>query len=143
MNRGRRGGRRGGNGGGSGGGSEVSDWDDRRGPVEVEQNELGLFDAHARTNRTHEFVVMHADAPHHAASTATLQRQQVAYELARLQVPQLNRAVVRRRYDELVVERETRHGAHVLVATTQRVHALACLERPDFHLIKFISLILI
>ena len=131
MNRRRRRGRRGGgcgNGGnGSSDGSKVSDWDDGRGPVEVEQNELGLFDAHARANRTHELVVMHADAPHDTASTATLQRQQVAYELARLQVPQLDRAVVRRRDDELVVERETRDGAHVLVATAQRVHALACL----------------
>lgn len=88
--------------------------------VEVQHQQLGLLGAVAAAHGTHQLGVGRADAPHHAAAAAALQRHQVADELARLQVPQLHRAVVRAGDDKVLVELQAGHGALVLVGTCGR-----------------------
>lgn len=85
--------------------------------VKVEHQQLGLLCAVAAAHRAHQLGVGGPDAPHHAPAASALQRHQVADELARLQVPQFDRAVVRAGDDEVLVELEARHGALVLVGT--------------------------
>lgn len=85
--------------------------------VKVQHQQLGLLGAVAAAHGAHQLGVGRADAPHHAAAAAALQRHQVADELARLQVPQLHRAVVRAGDDKVLVELQAGHGALVLVGT--------------------------
>jgi len=47
-----------------------------------------LLDADAAAHGAHELVLVHADAPDDAAAAAAVQAEQVADELARLQVPE-------------------------------------------------------
>ncbi|RMZ97303.1 hypothetical protein BpHYR1_023850, partial [Brachionus plicatilis] len=82
-------------------------------------------------DRAHQLIFVQADAPHDAAAAAAVQRQQIANKLARLQVPELDSAVVGRRHHELVTEGETRDRAHVLIAPSERVQTLTGGQRPD------------
>lgn len=83
--------------------------------VKVQHQQLGLLRAVAAAHRTHQLGVGGPDAPHHPPAAAALQRHQVPDELARLQVPQFDRAVVRTGDHKVLVELEARHGALVLV----------------------------
>lgn len=83
--------------------------------VKVQHQQLGLLCAVAAAHRAHQLGVGGPDAPHHAAAAPALQRHQVPDELARLQVPQLDGAVVRTGDDEVLVELEAGDGALVLV----------------------------
>lgn len=85
--------------------------------VKVQHQQLGLLCAVAATNRAHQLGVGGPDAPHHTAAAATFQSHQVTDELACLQVPQFDRAIVRAGDDKVLVELEARHGALVLVRT--------------------------
>lgn len=85
--------------------------------VKVQHQQLGLFRAVTAAHRTHQLGIGGPDTPHHAAAAATLQRYQVSDELARLQVPQFNCAIVRTGDDKVLVELEACHGALVLVRT--------------------------
>lgn len=85
--------------------------------VEVQHQQLGLLGAVTAAHRAHQFGVGGADPPHHAAAAPALQGHQVSDELARLQVPQFDRAVVGAGDDEVLVELEARDGALVLVRT--------------------------
>ena len=85
--------------------------------VKVQHQQLGLFCAVAAAHGAHQLGVGGPDAPHHAATAAALQSDQVSDELSRLQVPKFNRAIVRAGDDKVLVELETCHGALVLVGT--------------------------
>lgn len=87
--------------------------------VKVQHQQLGLLGAVAAAHGAHQLGVGGPDSPHHAAAAAALQRHQVADELARLQVPQLDRAVVRAGDDKVLVELEACHSALVLVGTCE------------------------
>lgn len=85
--------------------------------VKVQHQQLGLLCAVAAAHRANQLGVGGADAPHHTAAAAALQSHQVSDELACLQVPQFDRAIVRAGDDKVLVELEARHGALVLVGT--------------------------
>lgn len=91
--------------------------------VKVQHQQLGLLGAVAAAHGAHQLGVGGPDSPHHTAAAATLQRHQVADELARLQVPQLDRAVVRAGDDKVLVELEACHSALVLVGTWEEKEA--------------------
>lgn len=85
--------------------------------IKVQHQQLGLLCAVAAAHRAYQLGVGGPDAPHHAAAAAALQGHQVSDELARFQVPQFDRAVVRAGDDKVLVELEARHSALVLVGT--------------------------
>lgn len=62
--------------------------------VKVKHQQLGLLGAIATAHGADQFGVGGPDAPHHAATAAAFQGHQIPDELARLQVPQLDSAVV-------------------------------------------------
>lgn len=88
--------------------------------VKVQHQQLGFLGAVAAAHSTHQLGVGGPDAPHNTAAAAALQGDQVTDELARLQVPQLNGAVIRAGDDKVLVELEARHGALVLVRTWRK-----------------------
>lgn len=85
--------------------------------IKVQHQQLGLLCAVATAHRAYQLGVGGSDAPHHTAAAPTFQSHQVTDELARLQVPQFNCAIVRAGDDKVLVELEARHGALVLVRT--------------------------
>lgn len=87
------------------------------GQVKVEHEQLGLLGAVARANGAHELGGRGPNTPHDAARPAGAQLHKVTDKFARLHVPKLHCAVVRRGHHESVARLEASHGRLVLVWT--------------------------
>lgn len=83
--------------------------------IEVQHHELGLLGAVAAAHGAHQLGVVAAQSPHHPTAAPAVQRHQVSQELPCLQVPDLDRAVVRGSDDKLLAELQARDSALVLV----------------------------